>query len=84
MESNHGKQYILHLRKFLQDKMHDPDVSGEIIVRRHEVEEVASGVGMDESEGWRRFRELNGHAWDGLYMVESHSEERGFTAVRLR
>jgi len=39
-----------------------PDVGGMIIVRRHEVEEFARSVGVDEEEAWRTFNALKGTA----------------------
>jgi hypothetical protein len=80
------QQYLRQLREFLWEKMRpggSPDASGDIIVRRHEVEEVARSVGFDEEEAWGIFTRLKGHAWQGHYMAESRSEERGYTAARL-
>ena len=83
MASGTRQQHLRQLREFLREKMRSaPDVGGEIIVRRHEVEEVALSVGFDE-EPWSIFTRLKGHAWQGHYMAESRSEERGYTAVRL-
>ena len=67
--------------EFLRQKRHDSDPRGEVLVRRHEVEEVARGVGLDEEEGWQKFLALNGTAWLGKTVVRS--EERGYTAVQL-
>jgi hypothetical protein len=76
-------QYMRLMTEFLQEKLRFADVAGEVIVRRHELEELARSVGMDEEEAWRMFRRLKGYAWEGQYMGESHSEERGYTAARL-
>jgi hypothetical protein len=84
MASDARKQYMRQLREFLREKMRSaPDVGGEIIVRRDELEEVALSVGFDEEEAWGIFTRLKGHAWQGQYMAESRSEERGYTAARL-
>jgi hypothetical protein len=85
MADDPRKQYMRQLVDFLREKMGSPGFAGggEIIVRRHEVEEVALSVGFDEEEAWRIFTRLKGHAWQGHYMAESHSEERGYTAARL-
>jgi hypothetical protein len=84
MESDHRRQFFQQLRVFLQKKMHSPDAGGgEIIVRAHEIGAVGRGVGMDEEEAWRTFKALKGTAWEGRYMPESRSEERGYTAARL-
>jgi hypothetical protein len=83
MASEARKQDIRQMMGFLRDKMHSPDAAGEVIVSRHEVEEVARSVGIDEEAAWRMFRVLKGHAWDGQYMEESRSEEREYTAARL-
>jgi hypothetical protein len=84
MASGTRQQHLRQLREFLREKMRSaPDASGDIIVRRHEVEEVARSVGFDEEEAWSIFTRLKGHAWQGHYMAESRSEERGYTAVRL-
>ena len=84
MADDPGKQqYMRRLVDFLREKMRSPDAGGEIIVRRHEVEEVALSVGFDEEEAWRIFTSLKGYAWQGHYMAESHSEQRGYTAARL-
>jgi len=71
------------MTEFLREKIRSPDVTGEVIVRRHQLEELARMVGMDEEEAWRMFRRLKGYAWEGQYMGESHSEEGGYTAARL-
>ena len=76
-------QYIRLMTEFLREKLRFADVAGEVIVRRHELEELARSVGMDEEEAWRMFRRLKGYAWEGQYMGESHSEERGYNAARL-
>jgi hypothetical protein len=83
MASDATKQYMGQLREFLQEKMRSSDVGGEIIIRRHEVEEVALRVGFDEEEAWGIFTRLKGHAWQGQYMPQSRSEERGYSAARL-
>ena len=83
MASEARKQDIRQMMGFLRDKMHSPDAAGEVIVSRHEVEEVARSVGIDEEAAWRMFRVLKGHAWEGQYMEESRSEEREYTAARL-
>ena len=84
MASDTRQQYLRQLREFLREKMRPvPDASGDIIVRRHEVEEVARSVGFDEEEAWGIFTRLKGHAWQGHYLPESRSEERGYTAARL-
>jgi hypothetical protein len=83
MASDARKQHIRQMMGFLQDKMRSPDAAGEVIVSRHEVEEFAPSIGMDEEAAWRMFRVLKGHAWDGQYMEESRSEEREYTAARL-
>jgi Trm5-related predicted tRNA methylase len=76
-------QYMRLMTEFLREKLRFADVAGEVIVRRHQLEELARMVGMDEEEAWRMFRRLKGYAWEGQYMGESHSEERGYTAARL-
>ncbi len=81
VESNTSKEFVGRLVEFLRQKRHDPDPGGEVLVRRHEVEEVARGAGLDEKEGWHRFLALNGTAWLGKTVVRS--EERGYTAVQL-
>jgi hypothetical protein len=86
MASDTRQQYLRQLREFLLEKMRSgssPATSGDIIVRRHEVAEVARSVGFDEEEAWGIFTRLKGHAWQGHYMAESRSEERGYTAARL-
>lgn len=83
MASDPRREHVRELRKFLQVKWRSPDVGGEVIVRRNEVEEFARRVGMDEEEAWLMFRALKEHAWEGQYMPESHSEERRYTAARL-
>lgn len=81
MESNSSKQFMERLVEFLREKKHAPDPGGEVIVRRHEIGEVARGVGLDEEEGWSKFMALNGTAWVGKPVVRS--EERVYTAVQL-
>ena len=76
-------QYMRLMTEFLREKIRSPDVTGEVIVRRHQLEELARMVGMDEEEAWRLVRRLKGYAWEGQYMGESHSEEGGYTAARL-
>lgn len=84
MASDTKQQYLRQLREFLGEKIHPaPNAKPDIIVSRHEVEEVARSVGFDEEEAWRIFTRLKGHAWQGQYMAESRSEERGYTAARL-
>jgi hypothetical protein len=83
MTSDTRMQYMRLMTEFLREKIRSPDVAGEVIVRRYQLEELARMVGMDEAEAWRMFRRLKGYAWEGQYMAESHSEERGFTAARL-
>jgi hypothetical protein len=84
MESEHRRQFFQQLRVFLQKKMQSPDVrGGEIIVRAHEIGAMGRGIGMDEDEAWRTFKALKGTAWEGRYMPESRSEERGYTAARV-
>jgi len=60
-----------------------PDVGSTIIVRRHEVVEVARSVGVCEEEAWRIFNALKGTAWEGQCVVKSRPEERGYTSARL-
>jgi hypothetical protein len=81
VESNPSKQFMERLVEFLREKKHAPDPGGEVLVRRHEIGEVARGVGLDEEEGWSKFMALNGTAWVGKPVVRS--EERGYTAVLL-
>ena len=81
VESNPSKQFMQRLVEFLREKQHAPDPGGEVLVRRHEIGEVARGVGLDEEEGWSKFMALNGTAWVGKPVVRS--EERGYTAVLL-
>ena len=83
MTSDARMQYMRLMTEFLREKMRSPDVGGEVIVRRHELEELARMVKMDEEEAWRMFTRLKGYAWEGQYMSESHSEERGYTATLL-
>jgi hypothetical protein len=87
MADDPRKQYMRRLVDFLREKMRSPgfasEASGEIIVRRHEVEEIALSAGFDEEEAWRIFTRLKGHAWQGHFMDESRSEQREYTAARL-
>ena len=83
MASEARKQDIRQMMGFLRDKMRSPNAAGEVIVTRHELEEFARSVGMNEEAAWRMFRVLKGHAWEGQYMEESRTEEREYTAARL-
>ena len=84
MASDTKQQYLRQLREFLWEKMRPaPNASAEIIVRRYEVVEAARSVGFDEEEAWVIFTRLKGHAWQGHYMAESRSKERGYTAARV-
>jgi hypothetical protein len=74
---------MVDMATYLQDRMHSPDVSGEVIIRRNEVGEFGCSAGMDEEEAWQLFRELQGLAWRGQFVPESRSEGRGYTAARL-
>jgi hypothetical protein len=77
-------QHVRQMMEFLRVKMRSvPDTASEVIVRRHEVDAYARSVGMDEEEAWQIFTGLKGFAWEGQYMAESRSEERGYTAARL-
>jgi hypothetical protein len=71
------------MMEYLEDKMRSPDVSGEVIICRNEIEVFGRSVGMDEAEAWQKLIELKGYAWEGHFMPESRSEERGYTAARL-
>ncbi len=82
MDDDTRKQFWVALRAFVKDKWGSPDDGGRI-VRIHEVAEVGREFGLDEREAWRQFKELEGHLWGGHYPPESHSHERGYTAVRL-
>jgi hypothetical protein len=79
----HRRQLFQQLVEYLRERMRSPDQADEVIVRRHELEEFARSIGMDEEEAWRRFGALKGHSWQGKWMEESRSEERGYTAARL-
>jgi hypothetical protein len=83
MDRGANKQNIRYMMEYLEDRMRSPDVSGEVIIRRNEIEEFGRSVGMDEAGAWKMFGELQGHAWRGQFMPESRSEERGHTAARL-
>jgi hypothetical protein len=83
MERDANKQNIRHMMEFLGDKWRSPGVSDEMIVSRYEIEQFAQSIGMDKEEAWRMFGELKGHAWEGWYMQEIRSEERGYLAARL-
>ena len=85
MPSERTRQFIRQIMEFLRDRMRSPDIGGEVIVRRYEIEEIASMVGMDEEEAWRGFVRLQGTAWQGQLMEESRSEGEasGYTAARL-
>jgi len=81
--SEPSTQHARQLVEFLQGKMRSPDHAGEVIVRRHEVEEWARSVGLDETAAWRMFSGSKDVVWQDQYMEESRSEERGYNAVRL-
>jgi hypothetical protein len=83
MSSESTRQYLREMMDFLRDKMRSPDIGGEVIVRRYEIDEIADNVGMDRQEAWRGFVKLKGAAWQGRLLEESRSEERGYTAARL-
>jgi hypothetical protein len=84
MTSDAMRQHIRPMMEFLRGKMRSRDEhSGEVIVRRNEVDEFARSRGMDEEAAWWMFKRLKGHRWEGQYMPESRSEERGYTAARL-
>jgi hypothetical protein len=76
------KQFMVGLREFLRDKWRSPSAGGQI-VRINEVGEMGRDCGLDEREAWRQFKETEGLLWEGQYLPESRSEERGYTAVRL-
>jgi hypothetical protein len=76
-------EYLSRMRQFLHEKWESWDVGGDAIVRRHELEAIADDVGLDRQRAWDRFRTSEGPVWQGQYMPESRSEERGYTAVRL-
>ena len=80
MASAVRKEYGHQMLAYLQEKMRS---AGEPIVYRHEVDELARSVGMDEDEAWQMFKSVKGVAWQGRYLEESRSEERGYTAARL-
>lgn len=85
MQNDTRKQFMRQLMGFLRTKMSSPDASGDVIVHRNEVGELAQSFGMDEEEAWLIFTRLKGRniAWEGEYLPGSRSDERGFTAVRL-
>ena len=83
MPSEVTRQFIQQLMEFLRYKMRSPDIGGEVIVRRYEIEEIASSVGMDGEEAWLWFVRAKGMGWQGQLMEQSRSEERGYTAARL-
>jgi hypothetical protein len=84
MDSEARKQFMRQLMEFLRNKMRSPDVSGDVVVHRNEVEELAESVGMDAEEGWQTFKGLKGRnrAWEGQYMPV-WSDERGYLGARL-
>ena len=77
------KEYIRQMQQFLREKWESPDVSGAVIVRRHELEGIAVAIGLDKQRAWELFKASQGIVWEGQYMEESRSDERGYTAVRL-
>jgi hypothetical protein len=83
MTSEPERQHVRQMIGFLQDRMRSPDDTGEVIVRRQEVEEFARSAGMDEAEAWEIFRALKPSAWQGQYMDESRSEEGEYTSARI-
>jgi hypothetical protein len=83
MDRDANKQNTRYMMEYLEDRMRSPDVSGEVIIRRSEIEEFGHSIGMDAVEAWQMFVELRELAWSGQFMLESSSEERGYTAARL-
>jgi hypothetical protein len=83
VDSRARQEYMRHLRDFLREKMRSPDVSGEVIVRRHEIDEHAHAVGVNEQEAWQIFTGLRGQMWEGEYMPGTRSEERGYLGFRV-
>jgi len=82
VERDKETEYLNRMRQFLQEKL-EPDGLGDAVVRRHELEGIAVTVGLDRQGAWELFEASEGLAWQGQYMPESYSEERGYTAVRL-
>jgi hypothetical protein len=76
-------EYLRRMRQFLKEKLETPDESGDVIVRRQELEGIAVAVGVDKQWAWYAFKRLKGPAWQGSYIPESRSEERGYSAARL-
>jgi hypothetical protein len=83
VDSDKTKEYIRRMRQFLIEKVETPDVSGEVIVRRQELEGIAVAAGVDKQWAWEMFKWSKGLFWEGSYMPESRSEERGYTAAWL-
>jgi hypothetical protein len=75
------KEYLSRMQRFLLERWKSRGVGGD--VRRHELEAIADEVGLGRQRSWDLFRASEGVVWQGQYMPESHSEERGYTALRL-
>ena len=82
MERDKETEYENRMRQFLQEKL-ESEGSGDAVVRRHELEEIALTFGLDGRRAWHLFEASEGHVWRGHYMPESRSEEGGYTAARL-
>jgi hypothetical protein len=86
MSSETRKKFIRELMRFLPEKMNSPDIGGDVILRRYELDEIADKVGIDQQEAWQGFVLLKGTVWQGRLLEEGSSEdreERGYTAARL-
>jgi hypothetical protein len=83
MDRSTRQQHMLHMREFLREKMRSPDVSGEVIVHRNEIEEHAREAGVDEQAAWQIFTGLKGQMWQGEYIPGTHSDARGYLGARL-
>ena len=83
MERDKEKECLRRMRQFLQEKWRAQDVSGNVVVHRHELDGIAVSVDLDRQRAWELFKASKGSFWLGEYLPESRSEERGYTAVRL-
>jgi hypothetical protein len=83
VDTNKENECLRRMRQFLIEKLETPDESGDVIVRRQELEGIAVAVGVDKQWAWEAFKRLKGLAWYGSYIPESRSEERGYTKARI-
>jgi hypothetical protein len=56
------KEFRGQLMRYLRDRWRSTDARG-VVVRRHEVAEVAGRVGVHEKEAWRLFEQSRGLLW---------------------